>query len=200
MTYRDSQQEGFRFEPAITLVYLVLTGIVILFMGLVAAYLFNGSTAGWETFHLPRVFWLSSIMAVAQSICMRRVQAAFRNDQGLVLIRLLALSICLSLLFVVFQWKGWTTMHAQGQLLAGTPASGYIYVISGLHVVHVLVGIVMLMVAWYRARRYTVDPAMAIYYFTDPVRRRRLALLGNYWHTIDYLWVFLFLVFLYRHA
>lgn len=200
MPHRNSHHEGFRLEPAILLVYLVLLGIIVLFMGLVAAYLFNGSTSGWETFHLPRIFWLSSLTAVFQSLAMRQIQRAFRDDQGRVLQRLLFTSILLSGIFVIFQWTGWKSMQLQGQVLQGTPASGYIYVISGLHVLHVLVGIVMLLVAWFRARRYTMDPAMAIYYFTDPVRKRRIAMLGSYWHTIDYLWVFLFLVFLYRHT
>ncbi|KRP08956.1 MAG: hypothetical protein ABR94_01370 [Sphingobacteriales bacterium BACL12 MAG-120802-bin5] len=187
-------------HPVALFVHLVLLGIVLLFGGLVVAYLSGMQTPGWEDFRLPRSFWLSSLMVVLISWYLRKTIAAFEMESGKLLVQRLLAASFFSLVFIISQWTGWKDLQAQGITLADTPAAGYVYVISGLHALHVGVGIVLLVVAIRRAWKYVADPATALFFFTDNNRKMRLRLLAHYWHTIDYLWLFLFLAFLYRHA
>ncbi len=187
-------------HPVALFVHLVLLGIVLLFGGLVVAYLSGMQTPGWEDFSLPRSFLLSSCMVVLISWYLRKTITAFEQESGKSLMQRLLAASFFSFIFIVSQWTGWKDLQAQGITLEDTPAAGYVYVISGLHALHVGVGIILLVVAISRARKYVTDPATALFFFTDNNRKMRLRLLANYWHTIDYLWLFLFLAFLYRHA
>lgn len=199
-TGRDTSRSRLFSEPVWLMIHLVLLGIIILFAGLTAAYLI-GPDAGKEAgFRIPRIFWLSSILVLLVSLSMRRVLKAYERDNSSTLSGWLLAATVTALLFVVCQWIGWTGLHQQGITLQDTPAAGYLYVLSGLHVVHVGVGIILLLVSLTKSRRLLQHAATALVYFSDPVRRRRLELLARYWHTIDYLWLFLFLVFLYKHA
>lgn len=76
-----------------------------------------------------------------------------------------------------------------GHTLSTSPFFMYYYVITGLHLLHLLVGVVTLVIVGLRLPRDT-----------DP-RRNRVILecTASYWHLIDLLWMFIFpLIYLAR--
>lgn len=186
--------------PLSVFFHLVFAGIVVLFLALSLAYLFNEKQHTWLQFDLPRIFWLSSVTVIAISVLMQRQIQLYVKEKYRKLRRGYIYIFLLACIFVVFQWTGWQQLHQQGITLDGTPSSGYLYVITGLHILHVAVGIIMLSIAIYRAFGQTKDAVLRLLFFTDPIRRHRITLLAHYWHTIDFLWIYLFLVFLFMHS
>lgn len=72
---------------------------------------------------------------------------------------------------------------------AGEPGSDFVssyFVFTGIHLAHVLAGLVCLAVA---ARRCAVAAA-----WEEPVSERLLEGLGVYWHLVDLLWIVLFVL------
>jgi cytochrome c oxidase subunit 3 len=83
---------------------------------------------------------------------------------------------------------------AQGFYLASNPHSSFFYVLTGLHAVHLVGGIAGLGYLLSKALRLSAGGGRG------EVRLRTLAdVVAIYWHFMDGLWVFLFLLlFLWR--
>ena len=89
-------------------------------------------------------------------------------------------------------WSGYSTtslrLMASGFAMEGASgAAQFLYIIFGLHGLHVLGGIIVLLVMFLRAfsskqRNY------------NPVS---IEIAGTYWHFVDFLWIYLFLFFLF---
>ena len=86
------------------------------------------------------------------------------------------------------QYQGWTELYKIGVDLKGNVSGSFFYLLSGIHALHVLGGIAALIVAQLHA--YTLK-----FKITD-VRINRFDLVLNYWHFVDFLWLYLFLFLL----
>jgi cytochrome c oxidase subunit 3 len=82
--------------------------------------------------------------------------------------------------------------------LHNNTAGAFLYVITGVHLLHILGGLFLLVITLVNAVRRTtyVD---AFVYSVNPPNQLKLKLVTVYWHFVDALWVYLFLFFLYHH-
>ena len=83
-------------------------------------------------------------------------------------------------------WVG-TELYDVGVELNGNPSGSFFYLISGLHAAHVLGGIAILFVA--------LSHAIGLNFKVTPKRLLRFELSLQYWHFVDFLWIYL-LIFL----
>lgn len=187
------------FWPLSVILYFVYAGIALLFLTLGFAYLFNDKQATWEQFSLPSIFWVSTPLAAGISLVMHRQIRLYIAEDFKKLRRGYLYALLMGAGFILCQLLGWKLLYSRSVTLHGTPAAGYLYVLSGLHVIHVLAGVVMLAVALFRTATHTGNAIRRLLFFTDPIRKYRLLLLVHYWHTIDAVWIFLFAVFLIMH-
>jgi cytochrome c oxidase subunit III len=186
-------------NPGMIALYLLMAGIVMFFLSLSYGYILNMGE-NWKEFRLPRVFWLSTICVIMVSVLLRKTLKLYDADNTESLRKNTAGALLFSVLFVVCQVIGWQQLKAQQMLLQTSPSGSYVYLLTGIHVLHVGVGLLLLLVTNIRLYRHTSDNLKALLYYTDPIRRNRLSMLCTYWHTIDFLWIFLFLAFLYNHT
>lgn len=186
-------------NPAILAVNFLLVGIVILFLAFSYGY-FAFRDDSWAQFRLPRQFWLSTLLVVMVSVVLHQTTRLYDRDNVKGLRLAIGLSLFFAIAFVLSQYASWQTLKAQNIFLATSPSGSYVYLLIGLHVLHVLVGLIFLIVSFVRVYKNTGSQVNALLFFSDPVRRSRLKLLTTYWHTIDALWVYLFLSFLYNHT
>jgi cytochrome c oxidase subunit III len=163
-----------------------LAAILMFFMALVSAFIVRkGFSDDWRAFPLPPILWVNTAILLASSVT---IQAARR--------RLACMDVCgfrhwwgmttaLGLLFVAGQLVAWRQMVHAGVYLASNPSSSFFYLLTAAHGVHLLGGIVALLIigwrGWQNARvtRSTATEMAAIY-----------------WHFMDGLWIFLFLLLL----
>lgn len=186
-------------NPSVIIVNFLLAGIVVLFLALSYGYIF-AMGSNWIEFKLPKVFWLSTAAILCVSLFLHRALKMFDLDKPKKLTRSIMVALFFSVLFVFFQISGWSALLSKGLDLQSSPSVSYLYILTGLHVAHVAVGIIFLIVSIFRSHKNTTDNVKALLYFSDPIKRSRLKLLNTYWHTIDFLWVYLFLAFLFHHA
>ena len=135
---------------------------------------------------LNTVFLLVSSMTVAMSI------TAIQKDRKNLAIFLVVLTIFLAALFMVNKYFEWSHKFefrlypgsevlknmARGELLF----FGLYFMMTGLHALHVLVGMILLSINVIRIR-------------SGQVNRTHYLLLENsglYWHLVDLIWIFLF--------
>lgn len=178
-----------RQKVAKPMLWLGIFSMIMLFAGLTSAYVVSRAGSEWVSFDLPKMFTLSTIVILISSGTMYwALLASKKNNYGQIKIAMLT-TLGLALIFVYTQFSAWGELVDQGVFFGGSDsiASGsYLYVLSGLHLLHLAGGIIMLTYTSFKALKER-------YKATDNLG---LQLSSIYWHFLDILWIYLFL-FLY---
>lgn len=174
-----------KIHPHKFTLWVGLGSIVMMFAGLTSAYIVKRSQANWVTFDLPSVFWYSTVVMVASSLT---VILALRNFRERMMQRykvMMLTSSLLGVLFIVLQVVGFSQLWNKGITLQASVSFSFLYVIVGLHAVHVIGGVLALWIMLLRSYSSKVRTYSAV-----PIE-----LVNTYWHFVDLLWIYL-LVFL----
>ena len=114
---------------------------------------------------------------------------------------LISATLVLGLIFGALQFLGFYQLYTQlqqvrinGQVLNevstvrvnGNPSESFLFIIAGLHLAHLLSGIIVLLIVFFRAFRTNVKTYNAT----------GLEITATYWHFVDVLWLYLFIFFL----
>ena len=165
-----------------TAIQLALAGIVMFFMALTSSFLVRkGLGDDWVSFTLPRILWANTLVLLASSGAIQFARARLRSGDNEGFRRWWAITTALGALFLVGQFAAWRQLAAQGVFLVTNPSSSFFYLLTALHGLHLLGGIVALLYVTYR-----------------PWQRSRITqstaadLVSIYWHFMDGLWIFLF--------
>jgi cytochrome c oxidase subunit 3 len=139
-------------------------------------------------------------LILASSVTFEAARRAEKSGRPGVYRRWLLASLALGFGFLVSQLLAWRELVGQGIYLATNPHSSFFYLLTGLHAIHLLGGILGLTYLAIRARRETA--AVSVSGAGNDIDRKRRAsvdAIGLYWHFMDGLWVYLFaLLFLWR--
>jgi cytochrome c oxidase subunit 3 len=167
----------------ITGMFIGLAGILMFFMAFVSAYIVRKDmpNSAWIPLQVPRILWLNTLILIASSFTLARAHSRFsaKDDEGFR--HWWATTTFLGILFVAGQFLAWRQLAAQGLFLATNPSSSFFYVFTGAHGVHLLGGILALLYVQFRATRKVA-------------RGTAIEVVSMYWHFMDGLWVFLFLL------
>jgi cytochrome c oxidase subunit III len=144
---------------------------------------------------LPVLFLLNTVILVGSSYTMIRSRRCYIDDDTEGYKRNLKYTIWLSVLFMVMQTVAWVWLFQNNIGLNSSTTTAYLYVISFVHLAHVVAGLPFLILFYRAAKKRMVDPVTVLLYFSDPEKRLRLRLLTVYWHFLDALWVYLVLFF-----
>ncbi len=152
-----------------------------LFTLFLSAYVMRMDGGDWSTIALPWQLWLSSALLLAGSALMQRASAAARAARRDRARTLLLAGGCCALAFIAAQLWAWQALLDANVMLAGNPAASFFYVLTALHGLHVLGGLV----AWgatLQAAAPAADPAHVAW---------RIALCARYWHFLLAVWAVL---------
>lgn len=193
-----------RLPPLFVAAYMALVGIGVLFAVLVAAYVSTRLRSGIPTglYALPRYFSLSTIVLLVSSYTIAQAPRLYAADDLATLRRCLGATLLLGCVFAGLQVLGWRELMANGVSFQGgnSRSSGqFLYLISGLHVAHLLGGMLFMLMLLLRVAHAERDAVRSLVFIRNPYYGRQLRLLGTYWHFIDVLWVALFGVFLFMY-
>lgn len=162
---------------------------------MIIAYSVNIPDYDHNKIFIPKAFMISSIIIAISSFSISKALPAFKNDKVKVLERSLGMTLLLGLLFSLFQYIGWVQLTESGIYLNGTPAGSYLYVISGLHVIHLIAGMLALLYMYLKSLKARKDAVKSLILVTNPFQKMRLEMLTVYWHFMDALWLLMFLYF-----
>jgi cytochrome c oxidase subunit III len=195
---RDMQQPGL-------FVFFALIGITMLFLTIMVMFALDGPSRDLGGRHFPKLFFLSTPVILLCSYFIEKTKRAFRTDNSVQLLNLQSYTLALSLAFCVMQFFGWRQLWDSGITLDHVTADGaeihsnggaYLYVLSGLHVLHVAGGLCFLFAAMFRLINRRSDLVKSVVYFSDKREGARIAALALYWHFLGVLWCVMFLFFL----
>ncbi|HPZ88864.1 MAG TPA: cytochrome c oxidase subunit 3 [Flavihumibacter sp.] len=175
-----------RIHPSKFLLWVAIGSIVMMFAGLTSAYIVKRSQPNWTSFEMPLLFWYSTAAIMVSSVTMQLAERAFKQRERQKYKMLLLLTLVLGLLFVVLQWMGFKAIWQSGVTFSGAGAGQFLYIIAGLHAVHVIGGVIALVIMSVKAistvkRNYNMVP---------------VEVMATYWHFVDLLWLYLFVFFM----
>ena len=160
-----------------------LASVVMLFTSLTSAYIVRSGTINdWIPLAVPRVMYGSTALLLLSSVSIELARRKLKHGFVESYSRYLLLTGFLGLAFLTSQYFAWRQLAQQGIYLQSNPHSSFFYLLTGVHALHVLGGLLGLTFLWLRSRRPAVADAVSIY-----------------WHFMDALWIYLFLLlFLWR--
>jgi cytochrome c oxidase subunit 3 len=166
--------------------WVLLTGIIMLFAGLSSAYIVLRGVPAWQNIALPSLLWPNTAVLILSSITLELSRRSVRQNQVQSMKRWLGVSAVLGAAFVAGQLAAWRQLVNAGVHLPSTLQSSFFYILTGLHGLHILGGIIALGLVLIKAKRNQLNR-----FSHEPLR-----LCATYWHVIDALWVYLFLLLL----
>jgi len=185
-TIQMATSERKRLHPHKFTLWLGIGSIVMMFAGLTSAVLVKHSGSDWRGFTLPTIFWYSTGVLLLTSLSIQISLRAFKERQMRRYRLLLSLTAMGGVIFVGLQYRGFEALWAQHLYFTNSVAVSFLYVIFGLHALHVLGGIVALLILFARA-----FSARSRNYSPVPVE-----IVSTYWHFVDLLWLYLLVFFI----
>lgn len=162
---------------------VILFVVTILFWLFGIVYFERMEIRDWMPLKDPGFLWLNTGILVLASVAFewthRNAKKGWFNQtrQGLLI------SGALTVAFIMGQLYVWYELVAMGYFISTNPANDFFYLLTGLHGLHILGGLV----AWARTTN-------KVWYMTVPPAKAALSveLCAIYWHFLLCLWIALF--------
>lgn len=175
-----------RIHPHKFTMWVAIGSIIMMFAGLTSAYIVKRQQPGWISFDVPRAFYYSTTVILVSSLTVQLALKAFKERQMIKYRNWITVTAILGALFIVLQWIGFNAVWNSGVSFHGSGAGQFLYVIAGLHALHVFGGVIALTVLFIKAFSARVRS-----YDSVPIE-----IMSTYWHFVDLLWIYLFIFFL----
>ena len=123
-------------------VFLAVVGS--LFALFISAYSMRMGMVDWRALPVPKLLWFNTGVLITSSIALQwAYMAARRNDMDGVIIGLLA-GAASAVIFLVGQLLAWQQLKVAGYFVASNPANSFFYLITAVHGLHLMGGLVAL--------------------------------------------------------
>ena len=175
-----------RKKTAKPLLWIGMVSITMMFAGLTSAVVVSSGSEAWSGQTVPGHFLYSTFVIVVSSFSfVWAIKGAKSNRQQQLKLGLYVTAF-LGLTFGLLQFLAWSEMYENGVFFTGSNsnvAGSYLYILSGLHLAHLIGGLISLAVVVFNANR-------GLYGSNNLLG---LQLSSTYWHFLDGLWIYLFL-------
>jgi cytochrome c oxidase subunit 3 len=123
-------------------VFLAVVGS--LFALFISAYSMRMNMVDWRALPVPRLLWFNTGVLVLSSVALQWAQtAARRNNMDGVIVGLCAGGAS-AVTFLIGQLLAWQQLSVAGYYVASNPANSFFYLITAVHGLHLLGGLVAL--------------------------------------------------------
>ncbi len=177
-----------KIHPQKFVLWVAIAAIIMMFAGLTSAYMVRRSQANWFVFSMPIIFWYSTGVILLSSLTVYLALRSFKAREMQRYRLLISITAILGVLFSIMQCIGFFDLQKNGVQLLGqgsNPSASFLFIITGLHVLHVLGGAIALLIIFFRAFNTRLKN-----YNSVPIE-----IVSIYWHFVDILWIYLFIFF-----
>ena len=172
--------------------WVFLAMVTSLFLVFIGAYIMRkdhghgGGMHEWVPLNEPGVLWLNTLLLVLASVAMQHARIRIGDDL-VAARRSFAAGGVLTLLFLAGQASAWLPLSSSGLYTAAVPAYSFFILLTAIHGLHLLGGMVVLGRAAYRMWRVDASDAELMGRLQMSV-----ALCTTYWHFLLLVWIALF--------
>ena len=198
----DLRKEAFKrmeeMHPHQILLYVSMIGSGVIFLFMIVAFTVSRpDQLDFLKIEFPKSFIISTLVLLSSSFTVAKVYPAFLNDDIEEIKKWLGVTFLLGLLFSVLQFTGWQELQAKNILFNGERSGAYLYVVSGMHVLHMVGVICFALYLLMEAHHVSKDGVKRLMYATNPYQKIKFRMLNDFWHFVDVLWIVLFIYFLF---
>jgi cytochrome c oxidase subunit 3 len=171
-------------------VWLGLASVAMLFFALTSAYIlrqYNSLTSDapdWNPIQIPSALWISTAVILLSSISFEIARRALRKNQYERFKSWVSITTVLGFAFLIGQVVAWRQLASQGIYLKSNPHSSFFYLLTALHALHLLGGLLVLSYVMVSALRLRIGMK----------KRVTVEVTSLYWHFMDGLWIYLFVL------
>lgn len=176
-------------DPKRFLLWMFMVSIIMIFASLTSAYIVRQAEGNWLSYDLPNLLWYSTLILVLSSATGQLAYFSAKKDNLVALKLYLGVTVILGILFLVTQVYTWGALVDNNVFFVGNPGGTFLYVIMGVHAVHLISGIIYLLIMLVRSFQYKVHSKNLLH----------IGLSVSYWHFLDGLWLYLFVFLLLNH-
>ena len=186
LTQGTLQEKNIRAKKM--MLWFGIISLIMSFAGLTSAVIISRSRPDWTAdLQLPSVFMVSLFIIILSSITFILAKRALKKDNRQITTAFLLITLGLGITFVIMQFAGFRAFIDMGYYFTGPtsdPKASFIFLIAFFHILHVIVGLICLLVVIYNhfKQKYNATNMLGF------------ELAGTFWHFVDILWVYLFLL------
>jgi cytochrome c oxidase subunit 3 len=185
----DAAPQPLAMHPQKFALWIGIVSIVMLFGAFTSAYIVRQGEGNWLLFELPATLSYTTVVLLASSATMHWAYLmAKANNQSMLRVAV-SITVVLGGAFLYGQVYAWGELVQAKVFFAGNqsnPAGSFLYVLTGVHAIHLISGLIFLLVVFVSA-------------FSGKIHNKnltRIEMCATYWHFLDFLWVYLFVFLL----
>src|SRR5215469_8320264 len=125
-------------------IWILLTAVIMLFAGLSSAYIVLRGMPTWQNIELPWLLWPNTAILLMSSVAIELSRRAIRRSDTPSMKRWLGVGGGLGVAFLIGQLAAWRQLVNEGVYLPSTLQSSFFYILTGLHGLHLLGGVIAL--------------------------------------------------------
>jgi cytochrome c oxidase subunit 3 len=182
----DFSGRSLRLPDAKLGLYVFLAVITSLFSLFISAYMMRMNLGDWRPLSEPDLLWLNTGVLMLSSIALQWAHVSAKGESPKGVRNALLAGGFFAFAFMGGQLLAWQELIATGYFAQSNPANAFFYLITGLHAVHLIGGLV----AWSMATIKLMGGAEV------SKIRASIELCAIYWHFLLVVWVILFGVML----
>ena len=183
----EEAKKPLAMNPKKFAMWLFIVTVCMLFAAWTSAYIVKRAEAGWAEIVLPNQFYVNSVIIVISSFTMFWAQWSARRDNLEMTKLALSITTALGVSFLVGQWIAWGKLVAlQEHFSGGNVSHSFLYVLTGIHGLHIVGGVVFLIIVLISTFRYKVHSK----------NMTQMELCSTFWHFLGVLWLYLFVFLL----
>ncbi len=200
--HRGPRERLIRYRMGI---FFALASDLMFFVAIVSTFFVSQSTGHFDAYNnyvnewsptlIPPILWLNTIVLILSSITMETARRRMFHevdvmDEWLGLgkpitraaIPWVAATVVLGIIFLIGQWIAWTQLALQHVFFLSNPSSHFFYLITGVHGIHLILGI------------FGLGAALIGLYVSRSLETRQIMVdcASWYWHSMGIFWLFLF--------
>jgi cytochrome c oxidase subunit 3 len=165
---------------------LFIVSVVMIFAALTSAYIVRQAEGNWLMFELPQLFWITTGIILVSSVTIHWAYLAAKHDNLESVKTATIITTVLGVAFLVGQYLAWGALVESNVHFVGNPSGTFVYVLSGLHGVHIVGGVVFLLILLRSAFKFKVHSKSLTL----------IEMCATYWHFLGGLWLYLFIFLL----
>ena len=186
----EQPEKPMAMHPQKFALWLFMISIVMLFAALTSAYIVRKGDGNWRMFNLPDMFYYSTAIIIFSSASLHWAYLAAKKDNFFQLKLTLVVTFILGLIFLVAQVFATADLVANNvYFTGGNPSESFLYVLAGIHTLHLVSGLIFLAIVIYGAFKLNIHKKNMV----------RLSMCTTYWHFLGGLWIYLFVFLLLNH-
>jgi len=179
----EEPKKPLSMHPKKFAMWIFVATVGMLFASLTSAYIVRQAEGNWLYFNLPSMLnWTTAVILVS-SATMQMAYWSAKKDLLEKVKLWVSITMVLGVVFLVGQVLAWKELVAQNVYFVGNPSGSFLYVLTGLHGLHIISAIVYLVIVMVSAFRFKIHSRSLA----------QIEMCTTYWHFLGGLWLYLFI-------